>query len=179
MAPKRRGFEDENSHFTSNGNDHSSSLSTVPAVLSVPSSSSSITTSKRRRQDPTAAIDAVAAAGRVVLSRRDKAAEIALSEDQLTCIGQAGYRMIRATHGVHNGLYYWEAEILSPLVTNEDTHVRLGWSTRQAPLQAPVGYDKKSFGYRDICGRFRRFQFAFDFCVQLPFFYEYHRVQGS
>ena len=65
--------------------------------------------------------------------------------------------MIRATHGVHNGFYFWEAEILPPLnCTSEEEktecHVRLGWSTRQAPLQAPVGYDKKSFGYRDLCG---------------------------
>jgi hypothetical protein len=35
---------------------------------------------------------------------------------------------------------------------NLDAHVRIGWSTRQGPLQAPVGYDKWSFGYRDISG---------------------------
>ena len=51
--------------------------------------------------------------GRVLLSNRDKAPEIGLSSDQLTCYGNGGYRMVRATHGVHLGLYFWEAEILN------------------------------------------------------------------
>lgn len=49
------------------------------------------------------------------------------------------------------GGYYWEAE----MVTNGDDsegHVRLGWSTREGELQAPVGYDRHSYGYRDIAG---------------------------
>uniref|UniRef100_A0A7N2KKQ0 SPRY domain-containing protein n=1 Tax=Quercus lobata TaxID=97700 RepID=A0A7N2KKQ0_QUELO len=31
-------------------------------------------------------------------------------------------------------------------------HTRLGWSTEKGDLQAPVGYDGNSFGYRDIDG---------------------------
>lgn len=31
-------------------------------------------------------------------------------------------------------------------------HVRLGWSMRTGELQAPVGYDKWSFGFRDVQG---------------------------
>lgn len=31
-------------------------------------------------------------------------------------------------------------------------HTRLGWSTEKGDLQAPVGYDANSFGYRDIDG---------------------------
>ena len=81
---------------------------------------------------------AVALAGRVTLSLRDKAAQISLSPDQMTCMGkgtdipsvlkffphyessflshtEGGYRMVRATHGVHNGLYFWEAEVLPPV----------------------------------------------------------------
>lgn len=58
--------------------------------------------------------------------------------------------MIRATHGVHNGAYYWECQILQSVDIN--AHVRLGWSTRQGELQAPVGYDKYSFAYGDIKG---------------------------
>lgn len=87
----------------------------------------------------------------VALSNRDKADQIVLSQDQLTCTGEeGGYRMVRATHGVHSGPYFFEAEILQPL--GENAHFRIGWSTRQGDLQAPVGYDKWSFGYRDICG---------------------------
>lgn len=34
----------------------------------------------------------------------------------------------------------------------ETGHTRLGWSTEKGDLQAPVGYDGNSFGYRDIDG---------------------------
>lgn len=60
--------------------------------------------------------------------------------------------MVRATHGVYLGSYYYEIEILKALEDN--AHVRVGWSTRQAELQAPVGYDKWSFGYADVTGIF-------------------------
>ena len=60
--------------------------------------------------------------------------------------------MVRATHGVHNGAYFWEAQILSPEPFDEHSHVRLGWSTRMGELQAPVGYDKHSYAYRDESG---------------------------
>lgn len=55
--------------------------------------------------------------------------------------------MIRATHGVHTGSFFWECEILPPLDTAGQ--VRLGWATRFAELQANVGYDKCGFAY---CG---------------------------
>jgi hypothetical protein len=84
------------------------------------------------------------------LSLRDKASQLELSNDQLTCMGQDGFRMIRATQGVHSGSYYYEVEILAP--ESEDAHVRVGWSTRQGELQSFVGYDKWSYGFRDIAG---------------------------
>lgn len=34
----------------------------------------------------------------------------------------------------------------------ETGHTRLGWSTEKGDLQAPVGYDADSYGYRDIDG---------------------------
>lgn len=58
--------------------------------------------------------------------------------------------MIRATHGVHSGSYYYEVEILQP--ESDDAHVRVGWSTRQGVLNSFVGYDKWSYGIRDIAG---------------------------
>jgi len=79
--------------------------------------------------------------------------------------------MVRATHGVHRGSYYYEVEILphTPTLTTEysvqssssgdppqealpSPHIRIGWSTRQGELQAPVGFDQNSFGYRDESG---------------------------
>ena len=89
----------------------------------------------------------------VVLSLRDKANQINVSSDQLVCSGgEGGFRMIRATQGVHAGSYYYEVEILAPAPACEDAHVRLGWSTREGHLQAFTGYDKSSYGIRDING---------------------------
>eukprot|EP01035_Chromulina_nebulosa_P037259 gene37259-50287_t len=85
----------------------------------------------------------------VALSEYDKASQLTLSKDQLTIHGcEGGYRMVRATHGLHWGSYYWELEVLAP--SSDNSHVRLGWSTRQGELQAPVGFDQCSFGYRNI-----------------------------
>jgi Set1/Ash2 histone methyltransferase complex subunit ASH2 len=43
-------------------------------------------------------------------------------------------------------------EVLQPLDDSEKCHVRVGWSTRQGELQAPVGFDQYSFCYRDLYG---------------------------
>lgn len=61
--------------------------------------------------------------------------------------------MVRATHGVHRGSYYWEAEILSNKQFDQTTHYRIGWSTRLGELQGPVGFDQHSYGYRSIEGK--------------------------
>ena len=91
----------------------------------------------------------------VALSEIDKAAQLKLSRDQLTLSGaEGGYRMVRATHGVHRGSYYWEIEILDLSLIDDsiNAHVRVGWSTRQGELQAPVGFDRYSYGYGDVKG---------------------------
>ncbi|KAJ1386866.1 concanavalin A-like lectin/glucanase domain-containing protein, partial [Ochromonadaceae sp. CCMP2298] len=64
---------------------------------------------------------------------------------------QGGYRMVRATQGVYQGSYYFEVEVLSP-GTQGHAHVRVGWSGRSGELQAPVGFDRHSFAYRDVQG---------------------------
>ena len=99
----------------------------------------------------------------VALSARDKAPQMKLSSDQLQVSGVGGgFRMVRATHGVHSGAYYCEVEILQPEVSRMDehgkqimlpeSHIRLGWSTRQGDLQAPLGHDKHGYSYRDTSG---------------------------
>lgn len=77
--------------------------------------------------------------------------------------------MSKASDSVYAGNWYWECEILETLPTttptadshNEDyigaavedqPHFRVGWATKQGNIQAPVGYDKHSFGYRDVRG---------------------------
>ncbi|KAL9191579.1 hypothetical protein ACHAXT_001285 [Thalassiosira profunda] len=90
--------------------------------------------------------------------------------------GMKGYRMSRATHGVTSGCYYYEAVILSeigsagrgrkrsfqetedgakenePQASLKNGHLRIGWGTRSADLQAPVGYNEHSYAVRDIGG---------------------------
>ena len=84
----------------------------------------------------------------VQLSRTAKAPQITLQDDMLTAIGCKGYRMVRATHGVGSGSWYFEVRVNTPL-NGEDGHTRLGWCTDMGELQAPVGYDHNSYAYRD------------------------------
>ena len=60
-----------------------------------------------------------------------------------------GYRMVRATHAIHGGAWYCEVKIVH---LGKTGHCRLGFSTISGELGAPVGYDKHSYGYRDLCG---------------------------
>ena len=94
--------------------------------------------------------------------------------------GVKGHRMSRATQGVTNGCFYYEAvigvgcnnnnkegggrgvkrsfqEIKTENVEKKDQatmngHLRIGWSTREGDLQAPVGYNQHSYSIRDIGG---------------------------
>merc|ERR1712002_1151726 len=57
--------------------------------------------------------------------------------------------MIRATHGVNRGSWYYEATITE---MPEGTATRLGWAQSLANLQAPCGYDKFSYSWRSRNG---------------------------
>ncbi|KAJ4724327.1 Set1/Ash2 histone methyltransferase complex subunit ASH2 [Melia azedarach] len=85
----------------------------------------------------------------ICLSKVYKAEKVELSEDRLTAGSTKGYRMVRATRGVVEGAWYYEIKVVN---LGETGHTRLGWSTEKGDLQAPVGYDGNSFGYRDIDG---------------------------
>ncbi|KAG5175653.1 concanavalin A-like lectin/glucanase domain-containing protein, partial [Tribonema minus] len=86
----------------------------------------------------------------VALSRTDCAPQLMLSKDQLTVTGEKGFRMVRATAGASEGAWYFEVLVLPP--ARADGHVRIGWSTGAGDLQAPVGYDRHSYAYRDLAG---------------------------
>jgi hypothetical protein len=116
----------------------------------------------------------------VTLSPHDKAGPLLLSEDKLWCWGErgTGFCLARATHSIDSGKYFWECEILDPATNKRnknnpadaqqfsskgtlsdsivqcsgESHVRLGWASDAAALNAPVGYDSFGFGYRDIAG---------------------------
>lgn len=85
----------------------------------------------------------------VRLSSKDKAAGLELSADRASVTGWKGFRSVRATHGFHEGTHYCEVSVEH---LGDTGHVRLGWSSRQAEINAPVGYDQHGFGYRDLEG---------------------------
>lgn len=85
----------------------------------------------------------------VRLSKVDKAPQVTISEDRLSATSCKGYRMARATHGTYVGTWYYEVTITRLGATG---HARLGWATARAEVQAPVGFDKHGFGYRDLEG---------------------------
>lgn len=85
----------------------------------------------------------------ICLSKVYKAEKVEVSEDRMSAGSTKGYRMVRATRGVVEGAWYFEIRVVN---LGETGHTRLGWSTEKGDLQAPVGYDGNSFGYRDIDG---------------------------
>ncbi|GLT74857.1 hypothetical protein SLA2020_466230 [Shorea laevis] len=86
---------------------------------------------------------------KICLSKVYKAEKVELTEDRMSAGSTKGYRMVRATRGVLEGAWYFEIKVVN---LGETGHTRLGWSTEKGDLQAPVGYDVNSFGYRDIDG---------------------------
>ncbi|KAI3891719.1 hypothetical protein MKX03_001227 [Papaver bracteatum] len=86
---------------------------------------------------------------KICLSKVYKDEKIELSEDRLSAGSTKGYRMVRATRGVVEGAWYFEIKVVK---LGETGHTRLGWSSDKGDLQAPVGYDEYSFGYRDVDG---------------------------
>lgn len=88
-------------------------------------------------------------AGPITLSKADKASQLILSDDRLTVSGTRGFRSVRATVGVSTGTWYCEFKV-GPL--GDTGHCRLGWCTKRADLQVPVGADANGFSYRDLDG---------------------------
>ncbi|KAF6140766.1 hypothetical protein GIB67_035193 [Kingdonia uniflora] len=86
---------------------------------------------------------------KICLSKVYKAEKVELSEDRLSAGSSKGYRMVRATRGITEGSWYFEIRVSKLGGTG---HTRLGWTMEKGDLQAPVGYDGNSFGYRDIDG---------------------------
>eukprot|EP00878_Enallax_costatus_P001198 GHUV01001340.1.p1 GENE.GHUV01001340.1~~GHUV01001340.1.p1 ORF type:complete len:330 (+),score=92.94 GHUV01001340.1:338-1327(+) len=85
----------------------------------------------------------------VLLSKVDRAPHLLLSDDRLSVTGEKGFRTVRATHGYHSGTYYCEATVQH---LGKTGHCRIGWSTKKAELNAPIGYDQYGLSYRDVDG---------------------------
>jgi COMPASS component BRE2 len=96
----------------------------------------------------------------------DRSAFTKLSADAATLCTDKGFRGARANIPVRHGAWYVEVHILEPepLVPgvgapgpvpspmSAGPHVRLGWARREAPLNAPAGFDGYSYGLRGATG---------------------------
>ncbi|XP_045519047.1 set1/Ash2 histone methyltransferase complex subunit ASH2 isoform X1 [Pieris brassicae] len=87
--------------------------------------------------------------GVVLLALHDRAPQLKIAEDRLAVTGDKGYCMVRATHGVSRGIWYWEASVEE---MPEGAAARVGWGRRYANLQAPLGYDKFGYSWRSRKG---------------------------
>ncbi|XP_033122323.1 set1/Ash2 histone methyltransferase complex subunit ASH2-like isoform X2 [Anneissia japonica] len=85
----------------------------------------------------------------VLLALHDRAPQLKISDERLSVTGEKGYSMVRATHGVNRGCWYYEVTIeeMPP-----ETCTRIGWSLSLGNLQAPLGYDKFSYSWRSKKG---------------------------
>uniref|UniRef100_A0A0N5C7T6 B30.2/SPRY domain-containing protein n=1 Tax=Strongyloides papillosus TaxID=174720 RepID=A0A0N5C7T6_STREA len=88
---------------------------------------------------------------RVTLSPSDHAPQLILTNDNLTVanIECEGYCMAKATHSVSKGKWYYEITFDSQ---PSGTHIRIGWATKDAVVQAPVGYTQFSYSWRSNHG---------------------------
>ncbi|KAG4068241.1 hypothetical protein HA402_007761 [Bradysia odoriphaga] len=85
----------------------------------------------------------------VLLALHDRASQLKISEDRLAVTGDKGYCMVRASHFVTRGSWYFEVTIEE---MPEGAATRLGWGQEYANLQAPLGYDKFGYSWRSLKG---------------------------
>ncbi|XP_046613675.1 set1/Ash2 histone methyltransferase complex subunit ASH2 isoform X1 [Neodiprion virginianus] len=85
----------------------------------------------------------------VLFALHDRAPQLRVSEDRLAVTGEKGYCMVRATHCVSRGTWYWEATIEE---MPDGSATRIGWGQEYANLQAPLGYDKFGYSWRSRKG---------------------------
>lgn len=86
------------------------------------------------------------------LSYEDRSPQVFISKDCTIASTPAGFRSARANVGVRSGDWFCEFRIIRGNDPGSDAHVRLGWTRREASLEAPVGHDGYGYGLRDVCG---------------------------
>ncbi|KAI9667242.1 MAG: hypothetical protein M1821_000055 [Bathelium mastoideum] len=96
---------------------------------------------------------------RMSFNDSDKSIHFSTSGHIIT--NEKGWRMSKANVCAREGTSYFEVKILrgvprdGPVVpsggeTTPQPHIRAGWARREAPLDAPVGFDGYSYGITDI-----------------------------
>jgi Set1/Ash2 histone methyltransferase complex subunit ASH2 len=101
--------------------------------------------SKRRVEEPINSPDAVGQG----LSTIFKDRRLRVSEDRMTVTGDksTGYQTVLAEYSASQGDWYFEVSVED---LPEDSHVRIGWSTRRTRFDQPLGSDCFSYAVRDI-----------------------------
>ncbi|BGP48314.1 transcription factor, contains a PHD finger motif [Rhodotorula kratochvilovae] len=93
-------------------------------------------------------------------SWEDRSSFTLLTEDARTITTDKGWRAARSNIGVREGAWYWEIKVergggdggRDKGGTGQGSWVRVGVGRRESPLNAPVGIDGHSYGYRDKTG---------------------------
>lgn len=92
----------------------------------------------------------------VSLDRLNMAPELILNEDLMTVDGFKGYRTVLASHAVIEGTYYVECKFdvspVAPQFPDVKGHMRLGIAPVDFDKEYPLGYDQKSYSFRDTDG---------------------------
>lgn len=92
----------------------------------------------------------------VKLSENDRAPQLKLDGD-FRVTGEKGYCMVRATHSINRGKFYYEIYIdkMNKEKRDENDEIsaaRIGWGQKYSNLQAPLGYDAYGYSYRSRFG---------------------------
>merc|ERR1739838_1099224 len=86
---------------------------------------------------------------KVLLTLHDRAPTLKVSDDRLSATGEKGYALLRASHSVTKGSWYYEVTV-KQMPTGSAS--RIGWSQQLSNLQAPLGYDKFGYSWRSRKG---------------------------
>ncbi|KAF2084602.1 hypothetical protein K490DRAFT_68537 [Saccharata proteae CBS 121410] len=91
------------------------------------------------------------------LSYEDSDKWIHFDDTATVLTNERGWRMARANVVAREGKFYYEVKIIrggsdvpKGQEHNPQPHIRVGWARREAPLDAPVGFDGYSYGVKDI-----------------------------
>ncbi|KAL7628074.1 transcription factor, contains a PHD finger motif [Parahypoxylon ruwenzoriense] len=94
------------------------------------------------------------------ISFEDAATNMYMDQEGCHVTTDKGFRSARANVALRQGRWYWECRVTQGTVkVNSDGnvesngHVRMGFARREAPLDAPVGFNAYSYGIRDVQGQ--------------------------
>ncbi|KAK4704784.1 COMPASS component BRE2, partial [Phenoliferia sp. Uapishka_3] len=96
----------------------------------------------------------------VRFSWEDRSSFVLVTEDGRSITAEKGWRAARANVPVREGNWYWEVKVdrgggdggRETGGVGEGSWARVGVARREAPLNAPVGFDGHSYSYRDRSG---------------------------